>query len=63
MEMLVILVEGEDDERFFEKVIKPLLQERYSEVKLWKYPRKKFEKRKSFIKSIKRMKVRNLYKF
>ncbi len=34
---LYILVEGPQDERFFEKIIKPLLQKKYDYVKIIKY--------------------------
>ncbi len=52
---LFVLLEGEDDERFISKIIKPLLQKNYTDVKLWKYARKKKEKINSFIKSVNSM--------
>jgi len=39
--LLYILLEGDDDERFFKKIVKPLLQRRYSTIKCWKYSQKK----------------------
>jgi hypothetical protein len=32
---LFILLEGDDDERFFEKIAKPTLQKRYAAIKKW----------------------------
>ena len=34
---LFILIEGDDDERFFEKIINPLLDKKYNSITLWKY--------------------------
>jgi hypothetical protein len=53
--MLFILVEGPDDKRFFEKIVRPLLQEPYTHVRLWMYSREKIERRRNLIKSIKAM--------
>lgn len=58
---LFILVEGNDDERFFTRVVKPLLQERYSRIQIWKYSRKKLEKTKNFVRSIQLMKADYVY--
>ncbi|PKP54518.1 MAG: hypothetical protein CVT90_00850 [Candidatus Altiarchaeales archaeon HGW-Altiarchaeales-3] len=52
---LFILVEGDDDERFFNRVLKPFFVEKYDSVTLWKYARKRSEKIKNFIKSINAM--------
>lgn len=52
---LFILLEGDDDHRFFSKIIKPLLQKHYTDVRLWKYAQKKKEKINSIIRSVKSM--------
>lgn len=52
---LFIFLEGDDDERFFENIVRPLLQNRYSIVRFWKYSQKKQEKVANFIKSINAM--------
>jgi len=61
--LLFILLEGDDDERFFEKILKPLLQKRYSTTKFWKYSQKprKHEKTVNFINSINSMKADYIY--
>jgi hypothetical protein len=58
---LFILVEGDDDERFFEQIIKPKFGERYDSVKLWKYAPKRHEKIINFPKSIKSMGADYIY--
>lgn len=52
---LFILVEGDDDARFVERVIKPLLTDRYNDVRLWQYSRQKKEKTGNFLRSISQM--------
>ena len=52
---LFLLVEGNDDERFFENVIKPEFEEIYDYVKIYKYAEEKDEKTDNFIKSINSM--------
>ena len=52
---LFIFLEGNDDEQFFENVVKPLLQERYSMIRFWKYSQRKPEKVANFVKSINAM--------
>ncbi|PNR88787.1 hypothetical protein X925_04970 [Petrotoga sp. 9T1HF07.CasAA.8.2] len=54
-ERLYILVEGDDDKRFFEKIITPLFEGKYDQVKVWKYAQQKKEKVSKFLKSIKGM--------
>ena len=54
---LFILLEGNDDERFFEKIVKSLLQERYSTIKIWKYSQRKQEKIVALVNSINSMKA------
>lgn len=52
---LFILVEGEDDERFFYKILKPELEKKYSSVEVRCYAKLKREKIDNFLKSIKAM--------
>jgi selenocysteine-specific translation elongation factor len=52
---LFFLVEGNDDERFFQKIIVPKFQKKYDTVKIWKYAQEKTEKISNFIRSIKSM--------
>ncbi len=53
---LFILVEGEDDVRFFGRIIKPLLIGRYDSVEIIPYASIKRSKVSSFLKSIRLMK-------
>ena len=55
--LLFILIEGNDDERFFESVVKPSLQEKYSAIKFWQYAEENEKRKASFIKSITSMKA------
>jgi hypothetical protein len=52
---LFLLVEGDDDERFVERIVVPKLSSRYDFVQAWKYARKKKEKVNGFLRSIKAM--------
>ncbi len=52
---LFILLEGDDDKRFFETILKPLLQRTYSTIKCWKYSQKKHENIARFIKTLNSM--------
>ncbi|MDI6782651.1 MAG: hypothetical protein QME64_00975 [bacterium] len=52
---LFIWVEGEDDERFFEKIMEPKLQKMYNFVETRRYASLKKEKIDNFLKSIKAM--------
>jgi hypothetical protein len=53
---LFIFIEGDDDERFFNRIIIPMCESKY-EVKLWKYAQKKNEKISNFLRSINAMKA------
>ncbi|OPY38705.1 MAG: hypothetical protein A4E35_00489 [Methanoregula sp. PtaU1.Bin051] len=53
---LFILVEGEDDVRFFGRIVKPLFTGRYDSVEIVPYASIKREKVSRFIKSIRLMK-------
>lgn len=50
---LFIWVEGDDDERFFRRILSSKLQEKYDTVEIRKYATMKKEKFDSFIESIK----------
>ena len=48
-------MEGNDDERFFDRVIRPLFEKDYDFVQSWQYSQKKKTKVNSYLKSIKAM--------
>lgn len=52
---LWVLLEGNDDERFFEWVIRPIFEEMYDFVRSWQYAQKKTKEVKAFLRSIKSM--------
>ncbi len=49
---LYVLLEGNDDERFFEGIIKARLSSQYSSIQVWQYAQKPPKKTKNFLKSI-----------
>ncbi len=49
---LFILVEGDDDERFFDRVIIPLYEQICDHVQIWKYSQQKLKKVNGFLNSI-----------
>jgi hypothetical protein len=53
---IFILVEGEDDVRFFGRIIKPLFASRYDSVEIFPYASIKREKVNNFLKSVRIMK-------
>lgn len=54
---LYILVEGNDDERFIERIIKPGLEKRFHSVQLYRYAAQPPKKIENFLKSIVSMKA------
>lgn len=52
---LYILLEGNDDERFFEVIIKPRLSSRYDLIHVWQYAQQPSRRTKNFLKAIKAM--------
>ena len=58
---LFIWVEGEDDVRFFNKIIKPLLEKKYSLVEVRSYARMAIKKMNGFLRSIKAMNAEYIY--
>lgn len=60
-EALYILVEGGDDKRFFERIVKPMFEGKYDSVAVWKYAQQKKSKVSSFLRSIKGMTANYIY--
>ena len=58
---LFILLEGDDDERFFDRVIKPKYERIYDYVQLWKYAQAKKQKVNGFLRSINAMQAEYLF--
>lgn len=58
---LFFLVEGDDDERFFQRIIKPKFEQKHYTVIAWKYAQVNNMKVESFIKSIKAMGADYIY--
>ena len=58
---LFLLVEGDDDERFFADIIRPLLEPHYDHAQMWKYSQKKQNQVERFLRSIRRMSADYLY--
>ena len=52
-----VLLEGPSDERFFDALIKPMLQVHYDCVQTWKYAGEKQERIKKYLRSIHAMKA------
>jgi hypothetical protein len=52
---LYLLVEGDDDVRFVERIVIPKLSSRYDYVQAWKFAQKKKEKVNAFLRTIKSM--------
>lgn len=55
MKRLYIWVEGNDDLRFFTRVVKPRLQDKYQDIRIRKYMKMKKKKVNYFLESIKGM--------
>ena len=58
---LFIFLEGDDDERFFDRVIKPKYEQIYDHVHLWKYAQAKKQKVNGFLRSINAMRAEYLF--
>jgi hypothetical protein len=52
---LFIFVEGPDDDRFFNKIVKGLFKDRYNEIEILEYSRKTGEYINNFLKNIGKM--------
>lgn len=59
--MLFIFLEGDDDERFFDRIIKPMYERIYNCVELVKYSEMKKQKVNNFLQSIKAMRAEYLF--
>lgn len=57
---LYILVEGDDDERFFESIIKPIYVHSYGEIRFWKYSQRKKGEVNRFLESVKNLQAAGL---
>jgi hypothetical protein len=58
--ILYVLIEGDDEERFFETIIKPMFEKKYDSVKPWQYASKKDVNIKNFLRSIEAMQAESL---
>jgi len=58
---LYVLVEGDDDKRFFGKVIEPFIKKDYDSILKWEYSHQKKKSVVNFLKSIKSMKADYIY--
>ena len=47
-----MLVEGDDDERFFQQIVKPRFDKAYDSVQTWKYSQEKRERVNALLKSV-----------
>lgn len=52
-----VLLEGPDDTRFFDAILRPILESRYDYVQTWQYAGEKHEKTKNYLRAIKAMKA------
>jgi len=59
--LLFILIPGDDDERFFRRKLKPLFEDRYDSVRLWKHSQKTNQQIHNLLKSIEAMKADYIY--
>jgi len=50
---LWVLLEGNDDERFFKGIIKPRLSPQYDSIQVWQYAQKPSKRTMNFLKAIK----------
>jgi hypothetical protein len=53
--VLFLIVEGDDDERFMENVVKPILLKSYADVKIWQYAQQKHERTVNLINSARKI--------
>lgn len=59
--LLFIFIEGDDDERFFQRIINPIYEKKYIAVKIIKYAKMKKEKIINFLKSIRSMRANYIF--
>ena len=58
--ILFLFVEGNDDELFFERVIKPRLSGKYIDIKTWKYSQQTKENLRNFLANVKSMQAKGV---
>ena len=58
---LWLLVEGVDDDRFAESVLRPAFEDMYDDVRVWKYSQQTIPKRLNFMRSIRSMQADYLW--
>lgn len=58
---LYIFVEGDDDEKFFENIVKPILEEKYDWVLVWPYTQRKKQIVRNFLRSVKAIPADYIY--
>jgi hypothetical protein len=58
---LYVLLEGNDDERFFRTLLTPHLEKRHRKVKFWKYAREKRKRTLKFIQTLRRIDADFIY--
>ena len=56
-----VLLEGSDDERFVDAVIRPILEKHYDYVQTWRYAGEKSERTKNYLRSVRAMKADSLF--
>jgi len=56
-----VLLEGPDDERFFDAVIRAILEKQYDYVQTWLYAGEKTERTKNYLRSIRAMGADSLF--
>ena len=52
---LFIFIEGSDDARFFDRVVKPIFEQEYDHVQIWEYVQRPTRKARLFIGGVKAM--------
>lgn len=57
---LFVLVEGNDDERFFESILKPFSIHNSCQIQIWQYSQKKKSQVNRYLKSLKRLQANGL---
>ncbi|MFW6238499.1 MAG: hypothetical protein ACOC5A_04645 [Halanaerobiales bacterium] len=61
METLYILVEGNDDERFFRGVMKTEFLRKYDKIKIWQHAQRSHEDKMKFIRALNTMRQDYIY--
>lgn len=56
-----VFLEGPDDTRFFDAILRPILESKYDYVQAWQYAGEKREKTKNYLRAVKAMKADCLF--